>query len=459
MARSSRSFNGLGKTVKRPIPVEISALDKEVMWVFDYLKNKVSKTVSDLGEAISGTTEDQIEKTRTRIRELDMALDRKRARLEKKIQQRFEELYPENPVDDFSFQHYADIDPINFASKGEESWLAVVAHQIIERFPGSQTLLSQLDDSLYAFCVANYVKVTKDGPSGRLLEVRDRLMKIYDLDLEIPLYLNFNRGSVVYGCSTPFIVLDQVALGGLTEREQEIYLGMYIGHIYFGNLKIFSFHRLMDILDKMPSFAGLVQKGLGMIPGIGNTISRGVEIARSVNENLIRKTNMIIGLQNFLRCDRLASLAFHDPQDILGLHAKLCYGGAFDEFPGLVDALIEQGREVSERFEKGEIDMHMLAVIGPTARFGAYRAFKFHEWHSEERSRKILEGYYVTRERVKDYKKVHSSLEKEIKSEEGKVFEIEEELARLRTKLEQLVMGVDEEMESEEDSAVQSDES
>lgn len=418
--------------------------------VFDYLKNKVKNTVSDLGSALSGNTEARVERVRGRIREVDMALDRKRARLEAKLQQRFDELYPEKPVENFSFDHYEDIDPINFVGPGEESWLVAVAHQIIDKFPGSQTLLSQLDNSLYAFADANYMKVSKHSPYNRLLKVRDHILSVYDLDFDIPLYINYNCGSVVYGCSAPFIVLDRVSLEGLTEREQELYLAMYLGQIYFGNLKIFSFHRLMEILDKMPSFAGLVQKGLGMIPGIGNTISRGVEIARSVNENLIRKTNMIIGLQNFLRCDRLASLVFHDSQDILGLHAKLCFGGGVDKHPGLIACMLEQGRDLSERFEAGKVDMHMLSIIGPKANYGAYRAYKFSEWHEQERSKKILDGFYVTRERVTEYKKVHASLEKEIKNEESKVFEYEVELSRLQTKLDTLLMGIDDEDDEEE---------
>jgi hypothetical protein len=423
--------------------------------VFDFLKSKVTNAVSDLGEAFGASQEVRIERTRARIRDLDMALDRKRARLEKKLQQRFDKLYPNEAVSNFSFENYVGIDPINFAGKGEESWLTVVAHQIIDKFPGSHTLLSQLDNSHYAFSEANHLKVKADGPYGRLLETRDHILKVYDLDFDIPLYLNFMGGTAVYGCSQPFIVLDRVDLSGLTEREQDIWLAMHIGHIYFGNLKIFAFHRLMDILDKMPSFAGLVQKGLGMIPGIGNTISRGVEIARSVNENLIRKTNMIIGLQNFLRCDRLASIAFHEPKDILGLHTKLCFGSADDKNLHLVDTLIEQGQRIDAQFEAGKIDIHMLAVLGPKAKFGAYRAYKFHEWHQQERSRKILMGYYVTRQKVAEYTKIHAGLEKDIKSEKSKVFEVEEELNQLRNKLESLLMGFQEDDEDPEQDAAQ----
>lgn len=120
--------------------------------VFDYLKNKVSATLSDVNQALIGDRNQQIERLEKDIQGLESQFDRRQAILTVKIQQRRDFLDQEHKVEGHSAEHYPDLDPINFTEAGEESLLATIAQQIIERFPGSQGLLSQLDQSLHAFC-------------------------------------------------------------------------------------------------------------------------------------------------------------------------------------------------------------------------------------------------------------------------------------------------------------------
>lgn len=411
--------------------------------MFDYLKNRVTSAVNELGDALSASDEQKAEKLRARIRKLDLELDRKRARFEARLQQKLDLLRPAETVPGYSRDHYAGLDPINFARPGEESWLAGVATGIINKFPGADALLSQLDQTLLAYSEANHIRVMPDGPYDELLEVRDRILRVYDITAEVPIFLSWAKGSDVLGCTAPFVVLDKFTLDGMTPEEREALLATKLAHLFFGNLRIFAFHRLMGLLDKMPSVAGLVQKGLGMIPTIGNTISRSIEIARSVNDNLIRKTNLIIGLQNHMRCDRLALLALNDERALQRVLVRRCYGrlptDEIDE-AAFIDQLVDQGERVETIFREGRADMHMLAVIGPDAEFAPYRLYKIEEWRRLEECARIRDGYYVTSSEVERFQHTHRQLERDIATEESRVFELEEELARLRARLERLVL-------------------
>jgi uncharacterized coiled-coil protein SlyX len=403
--------------------------------VFEFLK----KQAQGISEALSGGNDLQVEKKlRERIREIELQLERRRAILAARYQQRIDALYPKERQSDWRPEHYEDLAPINFATAGEESLLASVANSVIDRFPGGQTLLSQLDLSLRAFTEANCIEISTETPYSELLAARDRIARAFDLELRPPLFVGSGCGNEVRGCSDPIIVLDRLTLDGLEPIERELFLATQLGHFYFGNLKIFAFHRLMGILDKLPSMAGFLQKGLGMIPGFGNTISRSFELARAVNDNLIRRTNMVIGLQNHLRCDRLALLVARSPQPLLGLFTKLAYGSASGKHPELIQAVLTQGARVSERFQRGEVDMHMLGLLGPSASFAAFRAHKLNQWAESEPAKRILEGFYITRRRLREFEAQHASLESEIEREEARVFELEEELSKARSKLDNL---------------------
>lgn len=411
--------------------------------MFDYLKNRVSSAMQDINRALSSSEAERVEKLRVQIRDLELEADRKRARLEARQQQKLEILYPEKPVDGYKPGRFPDLHPLNFAERHEESWLVGVATGIIDNFPGSSALLSQLDTTLQAFSESNHLRVLPGGPYDELLAVRDRLLLSYGLEVEVPIYINYLQRSDIVGCSTPFMVLDHATLSGLEDAERDVLVAIQLGRIFFGNLKIFAFYRLMGFLDKLPSVARLLSKGLGMIPGIGNTISRGFELARSVNDNLIRKTNLVIGLQTALRCDRLAYLTLEDPAAYERLLVKMSFGSSMPKNEAIPDALAAQGQKVNEMFEAGDIDLHMMGVLGPEARFAAYRIHKMRRWQASERAGKIRDGFYVTGERVKEFQRAHAGLEKAIKSEEKALFDLEEQAQKLKTELDEILLGLE----------------
>jgi len=404
--------------------------------MFGRLKNLASSAMDDLNRAVSGDQDDRGGRLRGQLREVELELGRHRARLEGKLKLKFENLYPKEPVSGAVGGRYPDLDPLNFVLSDEESWLVSVASGVIERFPGSATLLSQLDGALNAFAEANYLRVLPGGPHSELLAARDRILDAIGLDQEIPIYVSNGGGNHVQGCNQPFVSLDRLTLLSLDAAETEALLATKLGHVFFGNLRIFAFYQLMSILDKMPSVAGLLQKGLGMIPGFGNTISKGFEIARTLNDNLIRKSNLVIGLQTLLRGDRLALLCVEEDA-LRRLHLKLCYGEIPEEREPFEAGLLSQGAQVHELFEAGKVNVHMLSILQPSAVFAPYRAFKLQRWAAEERAGKIAAGYYVTREKVSDFARTHSVLEREIRSEETRIYELEEEAARLRQALEE----------------------
>lgn len=410
--------------------------------MFEGFRKQLSSTLSGLGQALSGTEQEKIERLRGRIREVDMRLDRKRAIMEKRLEQRFEALYPQAPIDGFSPDHYNDLDPLNFALPGEENWLVTLANRIIDNFPGGQSMLSQLDNTLRAFSESNHYRVVEGGPYAHLLDEKRRILHVYDLDIEVPIFISLGGGSCVEGLSEPFIVLDRLQIDSLTADEQSVVLATKLAHLFFGNLKIFAFHRLMGILDHIPSVASLVQKGLGLIPTFGNTISKGFELARTVNDNLIRKTNLVIGLQTHLRCDRLASLAFDDPERITHVLAKTYHSRNVTQYPSMIDSFLKQGQRVEEMFQSGQVDMNMMAVLGPKHDFPAYRAFKFHDWYKQERAQKLRQGFYVTSSKVAEFTELHSQLNRDIQSSKAQVYELEEELQKLRNRLEEALVEV-----------------
>ncbi len=372
-----------------------------------------------------------------RVRVTD-ALDQRRGMLEEKRRTRVEALFPEGPVPGAGQGRYPELDPFNFEEAEEQSWLVAVAQRIVDGFPGGEGLLSQLDATYHAFSDANHYRVVPGGPWEQLLGWRDATLRAWDVDRDVPIFLAQGGGMRVLGCKEPFVVIDLYGLIGLDDDEVRFVLATTLAHVFFGNLRIFSFHRLMELLDKMPSMSGLIARGLGMIPAIGNTISRGLELARSVNDQVIRKTNLVVGLRQHVLCDRLAVLGLGGPAAAERYFVKLVLGanhGVAEGGAAAYERLVEQGRSVHERLVEGRVDLHMLSIVGPTASFAALRAFKLEQWLADERSARIARGLYVTRTRLQDYRRSHKALEEEIRFLESRVLELHERLAKVDEEL------------------------
>lgn len=402
--------------------------------MFDSLRRAIS------GDAQGKKAELLAEQVRLRT-----ALEQRNAMLEEKRLTRVQALFPEGPVPGAGPRRYPDLDPFNFEESEAPSWLVGVATRIIDGFPGGEAMLSQLDATYLAFSDSNHYRVVPGGPWERMLGWRDEALRAWDIERDVPIYLAQGGGARVLGCKEPFVVIDLLGLIGLDDDEVRFVLATCLGHVFFGNLRIFAFHRLMELLDKMPSMSGLIARGLGMIPAIGNTISRGLELARSVNDQLIRKTNLVVGLRQHILCDRLALLTLERSAPAERYFSKIVLGGlgaGSDDHAGAHKKLVEQGREVHERLIEGRIDLHMLSVVGPTAHFAAYRAFKLSRWLEDERRQRIGQGLYVTRTRLHEYRRTHKVLEDEIKFLEGRVLELHERLAKIDEELHVAETGV-----------------
>ncbi len=364
------------------------------------------------------------------------AMAERQEQLESKREGRLQALFPQQPVAGAAEGRYPGLDPVNFEEGEQQSWLVGAATGIIDNFPGSEALLSQLDATLEAFCDANHYRVDGEGPYGELSVWRGEILRCWDLaDLDVPVYVANGGGSSVLGCKRPLVVLDRLTLDGLEPDEQRFLLAASLGHVFFGNLRIFSFYRLMEMLDKLPSFASYVTRGLGMIPGIGNTIARGIELARLLNNQVIRKTNLVIGQRQHVLCDRLASLAMGGSEAAFHYLARQALGGAHATEPAVRARLVEQGRAVHDRFEQGQVDLAMMSVLGPDKPFAALRAYKLDAWSSSERAHKIAAGCYVTREELAAYRKSHHALEQEIRYLEERLLKLHERETKLRAQL------------------------
>ena len=391
--------------------------------VLDYLKNALAGDGAARGREIL----DELERIRDALAERQKELDAKQG-------SRLQSLFPQGPVDGFQNGYYPGLDPLNFMTD-EPGWLIAVATGIIDKFPGSETLLSQLDATFLAFSDANHYRVVPGGPHAIFLDWQRELLVTWDLTLEIPIYIANGGGSKVLGCSTPFAILDYAELKDLHTEEQHYLLATLMGHVFFGNLRIFAFFRLMEMLDKLPNMSSLITRGLGMIPGIGNTISRGLELAKSLNNQVIRKTNLVVGQRQHVLRDRLASLPPLDPEVPHRYLSKRVLGSYSEKTSR---CLIEQGREISRRFQEGKVNLSMFSIVGPMAEFGAYRAFRLSEWHGGERAKRIAGGYYVTRQRLKEYRKANVRMEEEIKGLEKQLIALHEKEIRLEEELRQL---------------------
>lgn len=394
--------------------------------VFDSLKRFVSGPEGDKGARL-----------RAELARVEEAIEKRRQQLEEKRHSRLESLFPEGPVEGFGPRHYPDMDPLNLEADEEESWLVAVATRIIDNFPGSASLLSQLDNTLRAFSDANHYRVeTPDGPWGELLGWRDEDLAAWGLaGLEVPIYVSSGSTCAVQGCKEPFALFGRSTLSDLEEPERRFVVAATLGHVFFGNLKIFAFHKLMEILDKLPSMSGLITRGIRMIPIVGTTISGGIELARTMNNQVIRKTNLVVGLRQHLLCDRLAVLALGDDAPAQRYFAHQVLGKKQAGEDGVRERLIAQGRRLYERFEKGEVDLHMLSVVGPTASFAAFRAYKLDAWLKGENYQRITSGYYVTRTRVQEYEKAHHSIDQEIKYLQARILELHEKETKLAQEL------------------------
>jgi hypothetical protein len=373
-----------------------------------------------LGRDDSGRRK-EIERELTRIED---ALTIRQAQLDDRRASRQAALFPGGPVEGAGEGRYPGIHPLSFEESEPQSWLLSAATGIIDGFPGSEAMLSQLDATFFAFSEANHLLVRSEGPFSHLLRWQEEILQAWDLDLEVPMFVSNGGGSQVLGCKNPFVVLDRGSLAGLEEDEQRFLLATRLGHVFFGNLKIFAFYRLFEMLDKLPSMTSLIARGLGMIPGVGNTISRGFELARSLNQQVIRKTNLVVGQRQHVLCDRIATLA-HGEQEVAHRYfAKTAVGGAEALDPEIRAFLIQQGRTVHERFVSREVDLAMLSVVGPGADFAAWRAFKLDSWYESDEATRIRAGYYVTRQRLVDYSDTHRALEEDIANLEGRIVEL-----------------------------------
>jgi hypothetical protein len=394
-----------------------------------------------LRRTFSGDAAKRVDDLEDELRRLREGIEHRGAQLDQKRQARLAALFPGGPVEGFRAAspggpaRYPGLDPFNFEETEEQSLLVAVAQRVVDGFPGGESLLSQLDGTLRAFSEANHYRVEADGPYGELLAWRDETLAAWDLPDRVPLYISYGGGVHVVGFREPFVVLDRLALDPLPPAQRRFLLATCLGHVFFGNLRLFAFHRLMEVLDRMPSMASLIARGVGLIPVVGATISRGLELARTVNDQLIRKTNLVVGLRQHLLCDRLAILATGDVPAAEGYLVSAVLGDLGEGSPAVHARLVEQGRVVHERFEQGQVDLHMLSVVGPDSAFAAYRAYKLHRWREDPRAARIGLGLYVTRDRLAEFRRSHRLLEDEIRALEARLLELHERVAKVETEL------------------------
>lgn len=389
--------------------------------------------------ALTGDDAERQPEAEKELARISEAVKRRADELEAKRKGRLDALFPKGPVEGAGSGRYPGLDPVNFEEGEPQSWLISTATGIIDNFPGAEALLSQLDDTYSAFANANHFRVVKGGPYDELLTWRDEIFDRWDLEVEVPIYVSSGAATEILGCKAPFLLIDRMTLDALSEDEQRFVLASSLGHVFFGNLRIFAFHRLMGVMDKLPSMTSLVTRGLGMIPGIGNTISRGYELARALNNQVIRKTNLVIGQRQHVLCDRLAALALGSQEAAQSYFRKTALGGVRAAEEGVLERMIEQGKIVHDQFEAGEIDLNMLSVVGPSASFACWRAYRLDHWTKDERAAKLAKGYYVTRERLTEHKKTDKALEGEIRFLEDRLVDLYKKETKLREELARMV--------------------
>ena len=391
-----------------------------------------------LKRALSGESPDRLSEVERELVKVADAIVARESQLDESRASRQQALFPEGPVAEAGEGRFPGLHPFTFEEEEPDTWLVAAATGIIDKFPGSETLLSQLDATFNAFSEANHLRVEPDGPYAHLAEWQKEILGAWDIHIEVPVFVARQERSEVLGCRDPFVVLGRYMLDALEPEEQRFLLAASLGHVFFGNLRIFAFYRLFEMLDKLPSMTRVIARGLGMIPGVGNTISKGLELAMSLNQQVIRKTNLVVGQRQHVLCDRLATLAFDDQDAAQGTLAKLALGGQLAKDPDVRARLIKQGERVSQRFEAREIDLTMLSIVGPGANFAAWRAYKLDSWFKSPRAERIREGYYVTHERLASYRVSHQTLEAEISRLEARLVQLHERQDKLNSELIQL---------------------
>lgn len=384
----------------------------------------------------------RVESLRADLARLDAALDKRRGMLEARRQSRQDALYPQGPVAGSGGGRFPGLDPVNFEEGEEEGWLVAMASRLIDRFPGSEALLSQLDTTLVAAAGSSWLRLEPGGPWSELLAWRDEVLGAWDVQADVPLYLgNVRGGTQVVGCAHPLLAIERLNLEGLEPDEQRFLLATTLGHVFFGNLRIFAFHRAMGVLDQLPSMTSLISRGIGLIPVVGATISRGIELARTVNDQLIRKTHAVVKARQTLRCDKLAALALGGPEAGLRYLAKSALGPTHGAHPEALARLLAQGAEVQSRLDRRELDVHLLSIVTTEVGggFHAWRAHRLATWAAGDGCGRITRGLYVTRDRLAEFRRTHKTLEEEMKQLEGRILELLEQREKLAAELEALL--------------------
>ena len=393
-----------------------------------------------LRRALGGDDAARVETLRGELRRLDEALEKRRGMLESRRQSRLEALYPRGPVEGSGPTRFPGLDPVNFEEGEGEGWMVAIATRVIDRFPGSEALLSQLDTTLLTSAAANHLRLGSTGPWAELTRWRQELLAAWDLSgSEVPLYVGTGGGAQVQGCAQPILVLDRLGLDGLEPDEQRFLLATTLGHVFFGNLRIFAFHRAMGVLDQLPSMTSIISRGIGLIPVVGTPISRGIELARTVNDQLIRKAFAVVRARQALRCDKLAALALGGPEPGLRYLVKAAIGARAGADPEAIPRFLAQGAEVQERLDRRDIDVHLLSVVGADGGFAAWRAHRLDQWARGEACQRLRQGLYVTRDRLAEFRRTHKTVEEEIKALEGRIAELLEQREKAAAELEGLL--------------------
>ena len=138
-----------------------------------------------LRRALGGSEGDRALELQVELDRVQTALFQRADELDQKRATRLQALFPDGPVAGAGGGLYPDLAPVNFEESEPMGWLVTAATGIIDNFPGSESLLSQLDATFVAFADANFYRVVEGGPYAELLAWRKEIFACWDLEVDV----------------------------------------------------------------------------------------------------------------------------------------------------------------------------------------------------------------------------------------------------------------------------------
>lgn len=226
-----------------------------------------------------------------------------------------------------------------------------------------------------AFALLNAAGRVRVGPDQfpELYDTYQRCVRRLGIHPEPPLYLNrggFN--AMTSGIERPFVIVNDLLVGILPQRELEFIIGHELGHIKFDHVLYLTIAQLLKVPGQV----------LNAVPIVGPLVRQGLDLLLF---EWMRKAE--------LSCDRAGLLCCQDPDAAFRVMMRSAGAPALYQAEFNVDAFIAQYDDLEEQQKTDLISraFYLLSTMTRSHPWAAVRAYELKKWIDDGDYHGILE--------------------------------------------------------------------